>query len=188
MKPVDSLLEADPRYATMVRVNEQTGEVRPVHISDLDSLVRHIELGPAVPEKVRLQFDVARSAFVYSWFAYDLVTLAERHSYAVVELALRLRAERDAPVPAPDKRTLKPLLDVAIQRHWLRREDFEVPSPAGSGRTISILDMMKGLRNNLAHGNMHLFPDGSFETIRLCSAIISKLFPDQPDACAPEPR
>jgi hypothetical protein len=164
----------------MVRVNEQTGEVRPVHISDLDSLVRHIELGPAVPEKVRLQFDVARSAFVYSWFAYDLVTLAERHSYAVVELALRLRAERDAPAPAPDKRTLKPLLDIALQRRWLRREDFEVPSPGGSGKTISVLDMMRELRNDLAHGNMHLFHDGSLEIIRLCAEIVSKLFSDQP--------
>jgi hypothetical protein len=180
MKPVESVLEADPRYATMVWVDEQTGEVRPFHISDLDSLVRHIELSPAVPENVRLQFDVARSAFVYSWFAYDLVTLAEGHCYAVIELALRLRAEREAPVPAPDKRTLKLLLDIAVQHRWLRREDFEVPSLGGSGRTICVLDMMRRLRNNLAHGNMHLFPDGSLEMVRLCAEIISKLFPNAP--------
>jgi hypothetical protein len=176
MKPVESILEADPRYTTMVCVNEHTGEVRPVHIGDLDSLVRPLELSPEVPENIRLQFEVVRSAFVYSWFAYDLVTLAERHSYAVVEMALRFRAEREAPAPAPDKRTLGPLLDVALRRNWLRREDFEVPAPGRSG-TISVLDMMRRFRNNLAHGNMHLFPDGSLEAIRLCAEIISKLFP-----------
>jgi hypothetical protein len=35
-----------------------------------------LELGSGVPTPVREQFDKARNAFVYSWFIYDMATLA----------------------------------------------------------------------------------------------------------------
>ncbi len=164
----------------MVRVDTETGNVRPMHISDLHSLVSPVELGPEVPDEIRLQFDVARSAFVYSWFAFELVTLAEQQSYAVLEMALRLRAERKS-LRKSSSGDLKTLLDNAVRRGWLRREDYEIPSPSLPGKTLSILDLMKRLRNNLAHGNVHLFPDGSLEMMKICAAIVSKLFPDKPE-------
>jgi hypothetical protein len=177
MKRAESVLQPDPRFAQMVGFNEETGSNRPFHIDDLYALVQPLELGPAVPEEIRLQFDSARNAFLYSWFAYDLVTLAERRSYAVLEMALRFRAEQENPTKSTRKLDLKALLALAAKRGWLRREDFEVPLPGVPGKTICFLDVATKLRNNLAHGKMHLFPHGSLAMMRLCAGIISKLFP-----------
>ena len=60
---------------------------RAMCIEDLYGLMEGLELGPAVPAVIRHRFDVARNALVYSWFEHELVTLAEQHSYGVVENA-----------------------------------------------------------------------------------------------------
>ena len=150
--------------------------MRPMQISDLHSLVQPLELGPAVPAEIRLQFDSAPNAFIYSWFAYDLVTLAERQSYTVMEMALRLRADREGQNINPWD-GLKRLFDIAVERGWLQPEQFEIPSPGVPGKSISLLDMARRLRNNLAHGEIHLFPGGSLGMMRLCAEVISSLFP-----------
>jgi hypothetical protein len=160
----------------MVHINEGTGIMRPMQISDLYSLVQPLALGPAVPAEIRLQFDSARNAFIYSWFAYDLVTLAERQSYTVMEMALRLRAVQEGQDVKP-RDGLKRLFDIALERGWLQQEHFEIPSPGIPGKSISLLDMARRSRNNLAHGEIHLFPDGSLGMMRLCAEIISSLFP-----------
>ena len=82
------LLEPDPRN-DLVIVDVATGAQRPMRIDDLHSLVENIELSSSVPPAICHQFDVARHAFIYSWFEYELVTLAEAHSYAALEAALR---------------------------------------------------------------------------------------------------
>ena len=64
-------------------------------IEDLHGLVAPFELASSVPEEIRWQFDTARNAFVYSWYCYDLVTLAEMHAYGALENGLRIRAERE---------------------------------------------------------------------------------------------
>jgi hypothetical protein len=43
--------------------------VRPLCMDDLRNMVAGIELGPHAPVAIREQFDTARNAFVYSWFA-----------------------------------------------------------------------------------------------------------------------
>lgn len=90
LKARDSLLSADPRNDAIVCDNV-TGERRPMRIEDLHDLVGGLMLNPAVPKDIREHFDTARSAFVYSWFDYSFVTLAEQHAYAVLEMALRDR-------------------------------------------------------------------------------------------------
>jgi hypothetical protein len=69
------------------------------NIEDLHGLMRPFELLPSVPEEVRWQFDTARNGFVYSWYCYDLVTLAEMHAYGALENGLRVRAERESSLP-----------------------------------------------------------------------------------------
>jgi hypothetical protein len=146
-----------------------------MQIGDLQQLVQPIELGSAVPLEVRHQFDLARLAFVYSWFAYELATLAELHAYGVLELALKCKAK--AQNALPKQRGLAILIKLAIKREWLRDHDFEVPWPSPSGK-VSLLDLLPHLRNELAHGSTQLFPQGSLESLGLCAAVIGKLFPE----------
>jgi hypothetical protein len=87
MKSRDALLEPDPRFANTVGGIDVTGAVRPMAIADLYDLVQPLALGPSVPHDIAEQFDKARHAFIYSWFAYDVVSLAEQQGYQTLELA-----------------------------------------------------------------------------------------------------
>jgi hypothetical protein len=86
LKPINDLGKPDPRY--------MPGSPADHVIEDLHALMQPLELLPSVPDDVLWQFDTARNAFVYSWFCYDLVTLAEMHAYGPLENGLRIRAER----------------------------------------------------------------------------------------------
>jgi len=181
LRPLSSVLEPDPRWIGTVILDEATNAARPVQIEDVYRLVQPLELATTVPEEVRSQFDTVRTVFLYSWLSYDLVTVAEQQGYAVLEMGLRERFRTDGG-KAPSKRDLKGLLGIALQRGWLRREDYEVPSPYVPGRTICLLDQIGRLRNRLAHGHTHLFPVGSLEMIRLCAELLERLFPSAQSA------
>ena len=107
LKSSNDLLEPDIRFRDFVFHSADTGEIRPLCMDDLRGMVAAIELGPHVPVAIRAQFDTARNAFVYSWFVYELATLAEQQCLATLEMALR---QRRYPV-APPNTTRSPGLD-----------------------------------------------------------------------------
>jgi hypothetical protein len=72
LKPSASLLEPDVRFPDHVFQSAETGDRRPLCIDDLRNMVASIELLEQVPAAIREQFDVARNAFVYSWFVYEI--------------------------------------------------------------------------------------------------------------------
>jgi hypothetical protein len=170
-----SLLEADRRNDQTVL--DATGELRPMQIEDLHDLMLKLELGPGVPPAIREHFDVARNAFIYSWFSYELVSLAEAHSYTVLEAALRHRIEA-AGGDVSGARGLQNLYEKAVSLKYLNTKDFEVPSPFSSGGTISLFEFVRLLRNDVMHGHSHLLPDGSLQMMRLCAEILGRLFAD----------
>jgi hypothetical protein len=148
-----------------------------MEIGDLYDLMQPLQPSEAVPEAIRHQFDTARSAFVYSWFDYELVTLAERHAYAVLEAALRDRIQVAGGDPSP-ARSLKSLYEMAFRSGCLIKSEFEIPSPFHPNETISLFEIIRMTRNDLAHGNTHLLPDGSLQMMRHCFDILVKLYPD----------
>jgi hypothetical protein len=152
-------------------------------MEDLHDQMQKLELGPSVPQRIREQFDIARNAFVYSWFVYELVTLAERQSYTALEMALRERIEAAGGAP-PRARGLKTLYELAFDKQFLQREAFDVPTP--SGETFSQLEVIRMLRNRLSHEEMHLFPQGSLQMIQLCAEIIAELYPAEPKTAGDE--
>jgi hypothetical protein len=50
-----------------------------------------LELPEYVPDSVRRYHDGLRNAYIYSYFSYDLLTLAASQTFPCLELALRLR-------------------------------------------------------------------------------------------------
>jgi len=174
MKLRDALLEPDARFTNMVGGIDMTGAVRFMTIADLYSLVEPLGLGPSVPRDIVEQFDKARHAFIYSWFAYDLVSLSEQQGYQTLELALREKLPPDERKKADDKRwTLDTLIKRALAHHWLVRSDFYDPDTK-----ICMLDIIPKFRNELAHGSKNLFPAGSHVLLKLSAEIINKLFRD----------
>jgi hypothetical protein len=175
LKSSATLLDADPRFRDLISHNAATGEIRPMRIDDLRELVHPIELSQNVPATIREQFDIARNAFVYSWFVYEFATLAEQQCYFVLEMALR---DRIAPAPPNTSKSpgLGKLLKAATEQGFLQRKDFEMPSISGSGETAYILDLIPMFRNHLMHGNIHLLPQQTPDVIKLCAEILNRLF------------
>jgi hypothetical protein len=152
LKRPPHLLDPDPRFQTMVGGLYETGQVRPMSIKDLYDLVTTFHLNAAVPHDIAEQFDKARHAFIHSWFAYDLVSLAEQQAYQVVELALRGKLSPDERARASKERWgLKKLLDCAVAHQWLSREAFTTSAPWGRGASMCALDIFVRGRNELAH-------------------------------------
>ncbi len=177
LKTSGDLLRPDARFLNMVSGITDTGAIRFMDISDLLNLVRPLELHPETPAIIREQFDKARHAFIYSWFSYDLATLAEQQGYQVLEMALREKLPPDEQFKAKEKRWgLDTLLKRATSHRWLNRADFEVHGPYGRNGKMCLLDMLPMFRNELAHGSPNLFPGGALEMLRLCVEILNKLF------------
>jgi hypothetical protein len=174
-KSKDALMKPDTRNDQSVR-DAATNAWRPMEVEDLHALMQSLELGPSVPENIRQQFDTARNAFIYSWFDYDFVTLAEHQSYTVLEMALRERIVRGGGDPSV-ARGLQNLCDIAFKFGCIRRADFEMPSPFNLAQVITKFEIVRLLRNSLSHGQMHLLPDGSLQMMRLCAEIIGQLYP-----------
>jgi hypothetical protein len=171
LKTLPTICEPDERFQHLSFHDQAAGHIRPLGAGDLYNDVSSIELSSAVPSEVRSQFDVARSAYLYSWFVYDFTVLAEQHSYIVLEMALRHRAKSEG---LSSNRTLKPYLLLAIKRGWLRKEELEIPGAPGS-RPMSFLKELPGLRDRLLHGKVHLSPEFTLMMMRKCADLINKL-------------
>jgi len=171
-----SILNPDERFANIVRGDPATGTFRFVTIDDMYDDMAVFEFSPSAPEEIVRQFNLARSAYIYSWFDYEMVTLAEEHVYTVIEMALRRRA-KDENSGLSEKATMKPALDHARARGWLKDDDFGY---LNTGQQVPMLDMLVFMRNDLMHGKTHLYPNGSLTVMEMCFDIIVKLFPPSP--------
>ncbi|HEX3885377.1 MAG TPA: hypothetical protein VHW66_22175 [Stellaceae bacterium] len=171
MKARNAILEPDPRFSTMAAGFDAAGAVRMMTVGDLHDQMAEIHLHLAVPPGIAEQFDKARHAYVYSWFAYDLVSLAEQQGYQTLELALREKL----PVPEREKADrehwgLGKLFGRAIAHGWL------TPRPVIPGTRMTAFDFLVMSRNELAHGSRNLFPAGSVEMLEQCAEILNELF------------
>jgi hypothetical protein len=176
LKPIDQFYEPDTRFENIVQSFDQTtGILTFKSPHGLHDDVAALELNEAVPEKIRHQFDLARNVYLYSWFVYDFATVAEQQAYAALEAALRHRYHVETGKP-PDKPSLKSLFDFMIARNLLDAADFEFPAAWAPGGTYSELEVLRMVRNTLAHGKFHLMPGGSHSALETCHFIITRLF------------
>lgn len=121
-RPLSRIFDADSRQ-TCYSVTDEKG-TRPKTIGDHYRVVERFVLTPAVPRDVAIQFDTAKELLVHAWCNLRFTQIAERHAYAIVEMALRLRLKSDWTdhVAAAKKiakkinprPTLAPLLQLAI--------------------------------------------------------------------------
>lgn len=166
------ILERDERYRIIKQNDEELGIVRDLEIGDLYNDVACLVLPTCVPLEIASQFDVARNAYVYSFFEYELATLAEEHAFAVLEMAVKRRAKEDDNGTVPG-RGLTKCLDYAISQGWLHQAEL---SYLGGNVEDSLVQELADARNALAHGDFHLSPQFALEILKLTHDILSKLF------------
>jgi hypothetical protein len=168
------ILKPDPRFGHMVRgISPQFGPI-PITIQDMYGDVEKFTLREPLPEEVRQQFDIGRNAYVYSYFEYDLMTLAEMRAFASFELAIRSRATKEQSGLKP-KTPLQLAINHARARGWLKDEDFGF-IPTGA-KPLPFIDAMVMQRNHLMHGNPYLYQNGTLTAFQFCYDAITRLFP-----------
>ncbi|MGH6795529.1 MAG: hypothetical protein ACREDD_13960 [Methylocella sp.] len=162
-RPAADVLKPDPRYENNVHHDHATGHLRVATVADWHSPIAKIELAPNVPQRIREEFDKARNAFLYSWFSYELASLAELQGLATLEMAIRERLKERDPGFSPPQ-GLKMLLHAAQTRGLLKNIDH------------AFIDFLRMQRNEIAHGSSYLFPQASFDMIKYCAELLSALY------------
>lgn len=147
LRPIEFVCEPDPRSTMFGRIDLNTGAGRPVELADHHGMIAALTLHAGVPEDIVHQFETARNLYLYAWFIYRFYPVAEHHSLACLELALRdrLKSEIDAGKIAFNgkKPTLKPLLKYAIEQKLVRNEGFEIWRDRGAINSRARVEMEK---------------------------------------------
>jgi hypothetical protein len=159
LKDVSRLLSPDPYYSG------DAGFVAS-SIEQLHQDMSGLELPTYVPESVRRYHDGIRIAYVYSYFSYDLLTLAASQTFPCLELALRLRV--GGPFEGRVDRRGKP-------RPAMLGELLEVAQAQGliSGEVFGITQV----RNMFAHGSDSVLNVPMFRTsFDAITSMIAELF------------
>lgn len=174
MKLKADILKPDNRYLNEGRVDKVTGKFRRLVMDDLYDDMAAFEFKPHVPPDIAHQFGIARSAYLYSWFDYEMITLAEEHAYTVLEMAIRRRAKLDN-TGMDEKTGMRGAIDHARARGWLSDADYGEMETGGA--PIPFLHLLPKMRNDLLHGNPRLSAAASFQILEITFEMVVKLFP-----------
>lgn len=172
VRPFEELLEPDKRFGLFVRFED----LQPLTFRDHYNSMAEIVLRASVPKKVTTAFDRARAAYVYSWFSYELTTLAQSQACAALEMALRdlLKAR----YPTNDFKNLNTCLEKAIADGDLADFRLRPGEPAYTKERLKVLrELLVLVRNDVAHGTeMVVMPSHALEVMEPCARMIDHLY------------
>jgi hypothetical protein len=94
-------------------------------LADDHAAASKLALPASVPEAIRDYFDAARMLWVYGWFYYPIYSMAVVHASLCVEPALKEKCRIEGRTLSREERSLKGMLDVAVDSKWLRPHGFE---------------------------------------------------------------
>jgi hypothetical protein len=130
-----------------VRIDRVAGTSRTVELADHREEISRLALHAGVPEDVLLHFETARNVYLYAWFVYRFYPVAEQHSLACLELALRDRLNEDikrGKLRFRGKRPmLRALLKYAVTQGIVKNEGFETWRNRGEINSRARVEMVK---------------------------------------------
>ena len=197
LKALAQVLAPDPWWEAFAMYDGK--EFRQRRLEDHHAFINGIALVDSVPANVRLLFDSARNAYLYSFFAHRLLMVADLQAHVSVEFALREKATAEG-LKVSERWAMGRLFKLAIAYKWIvddefgvhrrneaaRKERFamyaeldpkvEYTPPADSQAYCRILaESFPSLRNMHAHGSEAIYPSvlGTFE---IAADLIHQLF------------
>ena len=189
LKPLSEVVVPDSWWA-------QTGHSLISHHASISA----IKLNEAVPENVQQHFENARNAWLYSYFAYNLLSTAVLTVHTAAEAALKAKAKVEGYSP---KKKLSDLMDIALKERWIVDQGFSVTASRvrhwedhremlrligapDCGPFVEpeddqvysrrLVEAIRQIRNSLAHGEMFLTPAVA-SIFRAIAEFINQLFP-----------
>lgn len=190
LEPLSSVFARDDRWPA---IGNRT-------LDQHHAMIVRYALHSRVPSEVWQHYENARNTWLYAFFNYRLLQVALMQVHVAGEAAIKARAKLEG--LDTKKFTLKELLDMSLERRWLLDVNFEVVADRAE-REVEHLEMLrfmgitrepfvgpvheqdyaKGLveafrkiRNSLAHGEVLLKPNLSWEFLAVRD-LINQLFP-----------
>lgn len=190
LKPLAEVANRDERWRAFSNRSLETHH----------GLVAGYSLHSRVPSTVVQHFENAKNTWLYAFFSYRLLHVALMQLHVAGEVAIKERAKCDG--INPKGKALNDLLNLAIERRWLLDVNFEVTA-GRSKREAEHLEMLrvmglehgpfvgplheqdyakglvaafKSIRNALAHGEVILKPNVSWEFLAVRD-LINQMFP-----------
>lgn len=121
LRDPDSAMAPDPR--TGVFANEAALSLA-AHHADIAA----VQLGPAVPEPIAIQFETARNLYLYAWHVYRFYMVAATQALTTLEFGLRERLPSRLPEPYQRAGQKQPMLAgmlrYAIDQGLIRNDGF----------------------------------------------------------------
>jgi len=163
-------------------------------------LIEQYALHSGVPSAIAQHYENARNTWLYSFFSYRLLHVALMQLHVAGEAAIKERAAREG--INTKGRDLKALLDIALEKRWLLDTHFVVTTDRAK-REAEHLEMLRGMgvhrepfvgplheqdyakgladafrkiRNSLAHGDVILKPNLSWEFLAIRD-LVNQIFP-----------
>lgn len=171
IRQFDDVLAPDPRFAVFVRAHD----LQPVTFEDHYADVLSVALQTPVSDEIKVVFERARAAFLYSWFSYELTTLAQSQACAALELALKSHLQMR--YPGKIFTTLNTCLEKTIADG-----DFNAFCIEPGGRRYDrtqlthLRELLVHTRNAFFHGSdMLTTPQGALDIILRCARLIDRL-------------
>jgi hypothetical protein len=162
LKPLDEITVPDPLQG---HFGSPTG-FGPLTLEDHYQGIEALALSGAAPVDLVTLWDRARNTFLYSWFSYDLASVAPLQAFVALELGLRLRLGVDRAKGSPG---IQGLLEKAVS-------DGIVIDPYKRPPTLAA--MAGQMRNHWGHGTTNVAdPNLAIQTFEFCRGLIFALFP-----------
>jgi hypothetical protein len=186
LKPLNALLEEDPRFAAMMMWGEEEAE-SPYSLKQHYQRYAMLEWPQGAPEEIVSGFVTAQHLAIYAWFVYPFSGVAKLQALVTLEHALRRRMSNE---PA---RGLKARLRYAVAAGWIKGENlrtlnpFIVPinstqfmqrpiDPNGTASLEQFIHNLPEQRNWLAHGNWEGGAD-VFMQLDIVLQLINQIYP-----------
>ena len=201
LRNVKDMFSSDPRWNGWVRFDSETGTFKSRDINSHRDIVAQCILNLDVPEDVRIQFEISKNLFLYSWYVYRFVMVAQRQAFSSLEFALKIKfgyVNQNGWVPG-----LKKMIERSIDEGLIKQEGFregrrriqEIERRKEENRIyeeqtghklwaepneehfmqITILEGIPTIRNWLSHGTSMLY-QGVDMHIELCCDFINQLY------------
>lgn len=131
-------------------------------------LISYITLTEDVDDDVKVQFEVARNIFLYSFFYYRFGMTSFKQAAAAAELGLRRYLGKNN----QREDTLKKLLRRADSQGYINLKEIK---PHLEPKVF--IEILTDFRNDLAHGSHSLFPPkNAVDFIKSYAEILNRLF------------
>lgn len=128
LNPAEALRDPESAMAPDPRTGMFAGQAAR-SLAEHHAYIAAVQLSPAVPEPIAIQFETARNLYLYAWHVYRFYMVAATQALTTLEFGLRERLPSRLPEPYQRAKQKQPMLAgmlrYAIDQGLIRNDGFQ---------------------------------------------------------------